>query len=516
MELTARPSIPSLARLRPTHADVLFVAIMTWTFVAGGFGMTGLLMDGDTGVHIRIGDWIREHGAIPHQDLFGFSKPHSEWFAYEWLAGVIFSLANSAAGLKGVTLMAATLLSLVPALIALHAIWRGAAGVILVPLVLLGANVLNIHFLARPHIFTLVLLSAAVWMLERDRRQPSNRLWILVPLMALWANLHGGFFIVFPLIGLLAAGCLLERKSGAGRYFLLLGAALAGTFANPYGWKLHLHVLEYLRSDWVVRLVSEAQSPKFQSEAMIFFLALLFTGLAIAGILFSKGRYTEVLWIVFLSYCSLVSVRHATIWVVVLVPILAEEITNRWPGTRSFLNFELRSMTLWPAVFVAGVAISPLVSWPSQFPSELFPVNLVEKHREELKAARVFASDQWSDYLIWRNYPDQQVFMDARHNYFGEKIATDSLSLMNGMPEWKTLVDRYNLNMMLIPRKSALSAVLAERPEWRILDQDSLAVLLARQPLPAPESQSRSVSPLPAGCPPTFGSHLRTTPSAAH
>jgi len=129
-----------------------------------------------------------------------------------------------------------------------------------------------------------------------------------------------------------------------------------------------------------------------------------------------------------------------------------------------------------------------------------------------LKTARVFASDQWSDYLIWRNYPDQQVF---RHNYFGEKIAMDSLSLMNGMPEWKTLADRYNLNVMLIPRKSALSAVLAERPEWRILDQDSLAVLLERQPLPAKESQSRSASRLPAGYPRTSDSHLRTAPSDA-
>jgi len=196
--------------------------------------------------------------------------------------------------------------------------------------------------------------------------------------MALWANLHGGFFIVFPLIGLLAVGCLLERKSGARRYFRLLGATLAATFVNPYGWRLHLHVLEYLRSGWVGRLVSEAQSPKFQSEAMIFFLVLLFADLATAGILFSKGRYTEVLWIVFLSYCSLVSVRHATIWVVVLVPIIAEEITNRWPGTRGFINFELRSMTLWPAVFVAGVAISPTVSWPSQFPPGVFPSTLLK------------------------------------------------------------------------------------------------------------------------------------------
>ena len=85
---------------------------------------------------------------------------------------------------------------------------------------------------------------------------------------------------MFPLIGLLVIGCLLEKRPGALRYSLLLAGTTAATLVNPYGWKLHAHILDYLLADWVVKFVTEAQSPKFHSEAMVFFLMLLFTGLA--------------------------------------------------------------------------------------------------------------------------------------------------------------------------------------------------------------------------------------------
>lgn len=523
VQVAATLSRPSgLARFRPTHADVLFIAIMTWSFLAGESGMSRLLMDGDAGVHIRIGDWIRAHGTIPHEDLFGFSKPHGEWLAYEWLSGVIFSMANSAAGLKGVTLMAATLLSLVTGFVALHSVWRGASGVVLVPMVLIGTNVLNIHFLARPHIFTLLLLAAVAWIVERDRREPSHRIWIVVPLMAIWANLHGGFFIVFPYLALLGIGCVLERKPGAKRYATLFAASALATLANPYGWKLHAHVVGYLRSDWVVRFVDEFQSPKFRSEPMLCFMMLLFTALAVAGVMLKRGRYTEVLWIAFFSYCALVSVRHTTVWMTIVIPIVAEELTNWWPSTHKMINFELKSMTVWPALFVGFLAFSPLIEWPTQFPSDLFPIAMVEKHRETLRDGRVFTTDQWSDYLLWRNFDatatpgakNQQVFMDARHNYFGEKIGNDFLRLIHGLPGWNKVVDDYALDAMLLPPDIALTAILSERPEWRLADRDSRAVLFVRRPL---ESANRtpSASLRPGGCPPSCDSPRRTKLSAA-
>lgn len=498
MELPAQVPTRRL-RLAPTHADVLFLAILGFCFLGGESGMTRLLMDGDTGVHIRIGDWVREHGRIPTADLFGWSKPAGPWYAYEWLAGVIMSAANAAAGLKAVVLMFATLFALIPAFVALHAVWRGASGVVLAPLVLLGTSALNIHFLARPHVFTLLLLAAAAWMIERDRREPSRRIWMLVPMMALWANLHGGFFILFPLLGLLAVGEFLEgRRDRAIRYALLGGAAAVATLANPYGWRLHAHIFEYLRSDWVIRFVDEAQSPKFRSETMLSFLLLLFTGLAAAGTLLARRKYVEVFWIAFLSYCALVSVRHTTVWVVFLTPIVAEELSRWWPATHRMAAFELRSLTAWPAAAVAAVALLPVVDWPTQFPKDLFPVAMEARHRELLKSARVFTTDQWADYLIWRNYPEQRVFMDARHNYYGEKIGNEFLTVAHGLPGWRKVQERYDFEVYLWPVDTPLESILNESPEWHVLDRDSRAVLFVKSPdpaAPAPAAQSRSGSP---------------------
>ena len=482
--------------------------------------MSRLLMDGDTGVHIRIGDWVREHGRVPSVDLFGWSKPAGDWFAYEWLSGVIMSAANEAAGLKGVVLIFATLLALVPAFMALQAVWRGASGVVLVPLVLLGTSVLNIHFLARPHVFTLLFLAIATWTIERDRREPSSKIWLLVPLMAVWANLHGGFFIVFPLMALLVLGEFLEgNRRAALRYSGVGLASAAATLANPYGWKLHAHVIEYLRSDWVIRFVDEFQSPKFRSETMLSFLILLFLGLAAAGTLFARKKYVEVLWIAFLSYCALTSVRHTTIWAVVLIPIVAEEMTRWWPATHRMIPFELRSMTAWPAVAVAAVAMLPIVDWPTQFPRELFPISMEAKHRDLLKSARVFTTDQWADYLIWTNFPEQRVFMDARHNYYGEKIGNEFLTVANGLPGWRKVQKRYQFEAYLWPANTPLESILTEAPEWRVLDRDSQAVLFVRSPDPdAPDREARSASASlrPAGYPPRSGSDPRTGHAAAH
>jgi hypothetical protein len=498
-ERQSRPAAaPPELRWAPTHADLLFAAIIAWCFLAGENGWARLLMDGDAGVHLRIGDWVRANGTVPSTDLFGFSKPHGEWIAYEWLAGVLFSWSHSWLGLKGMVLLAGALLALAATVAAIHAAWRGAAGVAVVLLSLLATNSQNIHFLARPHIFTLLLFSITVWLVERDRRRPTAEVLLLMPLMALWANLHGGFFIVFPYLGLLVLGSLAERRAGAWRYALLgIGGALA-TLANPYGWSLHAHILKYLNSPWVTRYVDEFKSPSFRSETMLCFMALLFLGLGAASLLLRRGRYTEVLWILFFSYCSLVSVRHTTIFMAAVVPIIAEEATGMWPDLARVGRLDMRRLSVWAAAFVVGLASWNGGSWPKQFPSDLFPVEMVERNRARLEAARVFSTDQWADYLIYRNYRPlegltrQQVFMDARHNYFGERIGNDFIRLIHGLPGWAELIEKYRLDAMLLPADSALTSLLSERPEWRQMDRDSRAVLFLR-------SQEDRAAPLPSG-----------------
>ena len=95
----------------PSFADCFFVAILVWLFVCGASGWKSLLMDGDTGWHIRTGEYILAKHAVPTTDLFSFSKPGAPWFAWEWLSDVVFGLLFRMGGLKAIVLFAGVLIA---------------------------------------------------------------------------------------------------------------------------------------------------------------------------------------------------------------------------------------------------------------------------------------------------------------------------------------------------------------------------------------------------------------------
>ena len=293
--------------LIPSLSDLFFLAILVWLFVSGGgMGWSGLLADADAGWHIRTGEYILDNHTVPYQDLYSFSKPGAPWYAWEWLSDVIYAGLHRAAGLKGVVLMAALLLAGFSTTLVRRMTARGTHLFIAMLVALLGVGCSTIHFLARPHIFTLLLMSISVWMIEMDRQRPSRRIWLLVPLTAVWTNLHGGFLALIAVLGLTAVGTALEVHLGSGRtirdavrYAKLTVACALASLVNPYGWNLHVHVGEYLQSTWIKNMVQEFQSPSFRSESMMQFEALMLVGLLVAAALFRRKQIVEGLWIAF-------------------------------------------------------------------------------------------------------------------------------------------------------------------------------------------------------------------------
>src|SRR5580704_19502097 len=68
--------------LIPSLSDLFFLAILVWLFMSSGAaGWQGLLADADAGWHIRTGQYILDHHAVPRVDLYSFSKPGAPWFA---------------------------------------------------------------------------------------------------------------------------------------------------------------------------------------------------------------------------------------------------------------------------------------------------------------------------------------------------------------------------------------------------------------------------------------------------
>lgn len=492
--------------LLPSLSDWLFAALIAWLFIAGS-GWSTLLADGDTGWHIRTGEYILDNGRLPQADLFSFSRAGERWYAWEWLSDVAFAACYRQLGLKGVVLLAGTVIALYLTVLFRYMLWRGANAFVALAACLLGAGASGIHFLARPHIFTLLLLAVALWLLDRDARQPGRTVWLLVPLAALWANLHAGFPALVVCIGLRTAGAALEKYLelrslraawlGVRRNVALMGACAAATLANPYGIALHLHIAEYLRSDWIRQAVDEFQSPRFRSESAIHFEILLFSGLLIAGWLLRKRRIGDALMVLFWAHAALVSVRHVPLFVVAACPIIAASAGRGWAewarsrspktvaGALDSLATDVtagfRRTTVWPAVLVAALAfVDAPLKWPRDFPDVKFPTTLVGRQRSRLEGVRVFTSDQWGDYLIYRFHPRQKVFIDGRSDFYGPAIGKLYLRIAYGDPEWRDALARHGCTVVLSPPDWPLAGLLRRDPGWRVVEEDRTAILFER------------------------------------
>jgi len=330
----------TLARLlKPSLADWLGLALLAWLFAASPHGWESLLADGDTGWHIRTGRWILEHHRIPDTDLFSFSKPGQPWLAWEWLADVLFAAVYGWQGLAGVVALAALCIVTTFLLVAAHASWRRATGLVSLLVVLLAAGASTLHQLARPHVMSWVLLAAALWLLEADRKRPRRAVWLCVPLVVVWTNLHGGVLAFLACLALLVLGELWdvlwsrrrELWPQVRRHVWLLAACTAATLANPYGWRWHAHVYGYLGSTWIHRVVEEFSSPQFRNENVFQFELLLAGGLVAVPGLLRRGLWPDALWVLFWAHAALRSARHIPIYCIVVAPVVAAEMT-RWLG----------------------------------------------------------------------------------------------------------------------------------------------------------------------------------------
>jgi hypothetical protein len=372
---------------------------------------------------------------------------------------------------------------------------------------LLGVGASTIHFLARPHVFTLLLLSISVWMIEADRKNASRRIWLLVPITAVWTNLHGGFLSLIAVLGLTAIGTGVEVWLGNGRtirdamrYAKLTAACALASLINPYGWNLHIHVAEYLQSTWIKKVIEEFQSPSFRTESMMQFEILLLTGLVVAGASFRRKQVVEGLWIAFWAHMALSSVRHVPVFITVCAPLVATEVSSWWTlwtakakkssltgivnqmAADSLAGFRRTSILPWAVALGLMVTGSP-IKWPQDFPAQLFPIKMVADNAALIARSRVLTTDQWGDYLIYKN-PQQKVFVDGRSDFYGETIGKQYIQVMNGHWRWREWMTKYDFDLALIPTANALTALLKQEPGWRTVADDGKQILLVRDRQP--------------------------------
>jgi hypothetical protein len=258
--------VPGTRKLAVSHAA------MPWLVAAGVYGLLmilgpRLLADPDTYSHIALGRWIFEHQGVPTVDPFSQTMRGEHWVAFEWLSQVIYAGALSLGGWTGVVAVAAAGAAATFGLLTRFLLreWQPVPVLIAV----LAAFVLTSpHILARPHILAMPIMVAWVASLIRaidERRTPS---WHLLPLMTLWANLHGSFTFGLAMVGATACDALwnapASQRFQVARHWVLFGLlALAAACINPYGPEMILVTFRTIALGQALQIITEWRPQDF-------------------------------------------------------------------------------------------------------------------------------------------------------------------------------------------------------------------------------------------------------------
>ena len=300
--------------------------------------------------------------------------------------------------------------------------------------------------------------------------------------------------------------CGVQRDwSGLRRYGTLAALCSLASLLNPCGWQLHLHIMRYLNSSWILDHVQEFQSPLIRSESMIVFALLL---LATVALVPQADRFEAVLVLVW-GFLALRSARHVPFFSIAAAPVLASAIARYWARLAASAGGRSPVRIFWDLAQEFGrcprigawlplsAAVVMAAVPAAGFPEKIFPVQVVERNLQRLTPAaampRILTSDQWADYLIFRLYPKQRVFFDGRSDFYGPAIGSDYRKLLSGESPWRELLDRYQFDLALLPQDWALSTALEREPGWRLVYRDSVAVLFARNARERPDKAARAL-----------------------
>ncbi len=511
----SRPAAVNAAsafRIAPSFLDFAFLAPLGF-LIARTNGFQTLLGDGDTGWHIRTGDWMLQNGRIPVADFFSFSKPGGEWFAWEWLWDGAFSWLQKTGGMAAVLFVSILVICFSSALVYGITKLKSRNSVVSLAVSLVAMCAASFHWLARPHIFTF-LFTAVFYLFLDTGLVRTRRMMIALPLlMVLWTNIHGGFIAGLLIIGAYAGGeflrflCTAGDEKAASRshailYAQVFGLCLAATFVNPYFYKLHQHVIAYLADGYQMKHIGEFQSISFHHPLAVYFEVLLLGGLATAFWYLSRREFTPALLIFGWAHLSLVSGRNIPLFAILVSPLIAFAITS-WLA--EFRKSEVSWIRHYASVFdkfcseinvmegiprlhlVSGAAVwlagsllyapAPPVKFQAEYDAATFPVRAVDELQKRNLTSHVFSSDDWSGYIIYRLYPRVRVFLDGRSDYYGPQLGEEFADIMSGKPGWEGHLKKYGVETLLLPTSSGLTIAAKGSHQWHPIYDDGIAII---------------------------------------
>lgn len=456
--------------------------------------------DPDYWWHLRTGRLIIQERSVPTVDPFSYTAEGKRWVAHEWLGEVLIYGVQQAGGYAA-NLVLFTALAMASLLIAYRiALSFGVSRWVATGLFFWAGVISTPYWNVRPQVLSWLLLAVFLAVLV-EHRGGRNRLWLLPPLMALWANLHLGYAFGLGVVGLYALAVLAERsiwKTGADVKWPLLALAgcVAATALTPNPLEVLVYPLDYVRpGNFGVSFIAEWQSPNFHDRGhwALGLGILMFAAIGVFGRrrdLFLPGLALSFTWL------ALHAARNQPLFAVVFLVVTAAVMAERWQWAsaafssgRSARERPWRNAALGLAAIVLAVAYVDGSSGNQLHRNAeaeggiYYPKAGAEFIRTNYPEARIFNVYHWGGYLIYELYP-RKVFIDGRSDFYGDAILQSYNDVAMLRPNWQQVLDSYGVDLVLIQKDAPLSQGLAAAPDtWRLVFTGVREVIYVRETL---------------------------------
>jgi hypothetical protein len=375
----------------------------------------------DTWMTLAFGREIVHHG-LPHHDVLTVWAHGRTWVDQQWLGQLIFYGAYALAGVRGAMALQTVCLTAAMALAIVAARRHGGStrsvtwitlGSFLV--VAWGSWTLRVQSLVFP------LFVGLLWLLAEDSRRPSRRVLLALPILVLWANLHGTAFLASALVALRGLSMLLERERPLRARLptaAVFTAAPALLLASPYGFSLVGYYHKLLLNPAFSRYVTEWAPTKLGlATAPFYLLALLAAWLAgrcrARLTLFEQAALLVTLVLALLAIRSVVWFMLAAL--ILLPAALDGVLSSHWDNPR---YRHLNKLLALPAPLICVWIVAGAFSHPASWYTRDFPPaasNQVARIAAQNPGLRIFANERYADWLLL-DHPElrDRIAFDAR------------------------------------------------------------------------------------------------------
>jgi hypothetical protein len=482
----------------PSSRQRLCQGISLWhgCVAAIAFVSKTTVRDPDIWWHLKVGDWVVQHRAVPYVGIFSRIAGTRPWIAYSWGYEVLLSRSYAWFGLIGFALFG-VLLTVAVAFVLFWMLHRlsGRFWVAWI-LCLVGCFAYLFSLMPRPVFVTMILFTCVVtFVLEAQRTGRMQLLWWLPLLFVLWANMHIQFIYGLCVLGLFMGINLLQRLANwrgieldfiqpatlplSGLIGVLL-ACFAATLIGPYTYHLYHVVAAYSNSHVPYSTIQELGS--FDFDHFTHYVLLLLAAAAFFAVGWPKKL--DLFKLSMLLVASVVAFRTARdAWFVsICAAAFIADQCYREPSRKPVLKLpELAGVGAVLAILMLLVArnIGFNTRNLDRAISREYPVDAVNFVRQNSFPGPLYNDLDWGGFLIWY-MPQYPVVVDGRNDLYGD--ALDQLTFNTAQGEAYTSDPYLNeAGLVLLPKEKPLAKALTIDSRFRLVYQDPISLVFVRK-----------------------------------